>query len=164
MNSYTLIPYAGTYLEVFSFLVDLWPYELEPGNWPTFCGPGDGIGDVIVPDCIGPRFCANISPACFQHDLDRALCDGSRLSFDLGNNRFYRNMESLCRVQTNGLEDFISSQGDCELYYQVVSLPPVWAAHKPCGDLNWRTNPGVQDKLRRLQDRVRETSLAAFTI
>lgn len=164
MNHYALIPYAGTYLEVFAFLLDLWPYDLEPEDWPTFCGPGEGVGDFVVPDSIGPHFCANISAACFQHDLDRALCDGSRLSFDLGNNRFYRNMENLCRGQTKSMEQFEEARGDCDLYYWMVSLPPVWASHKPCGDLNWQTNPGVQEKLNRLQDRVIETGLGAFTI
>jgi len=56
----------------------LWPSDMEPSEWPTFCGAGDGIGDALVPDKIrGVR----ISPACFIHDIGWATSKETVSSF-----------------------------------------------------------------------------------
>lgn len=144
MTTSTII-YAGAILEVPDFLVDLWPHELPLSDWPTYCGAGDGLGDRIVPDSIwGARVC----PACFIHDIDWAIADGSYRAFQAANNRFKRNLVALTDAQLYS-QVRIAAKIRCNTYWLVVSSPVGWRNYEPSGSDPY-TNPVVKDKLFRL--------------
>lgn len=113
----TIINCHGAMLEVCAFLRPLWPFDLPLDKWPTFCGAGDGIGDIIVPDSLHG---CHIAPACFQHDIEFSVCPNTRAAFLAANWRFYRNLRALCVVQTSGIRR-IRVEIDCLIYYAAVS-------------------------------------------
>jgi len=47
--NFVKISYWGADLTIPDFLEPLWPHDLPPEAWPTFCGAGQGWGDAIVP-------------------------------------------------------------------------------------------------------------------
>lgn len=128
-----------------SFLVDLWPYDLPLEDWPTYCGAGGGIGDWLVPDVI---WSARVCPACFIHDIDWAIADGSYKSFQEGNDRLKRNLMALTGAQLpKGVR--LVANIRCNTYWLVVSSPIGWMNYKPCGTDPF-LNPVVDDRLKRL--------------
>lgn len=75
-----------------AWLEKLWPGDMAPDDWPTFCGSGDGFGDAIVPDKIrGVR----ISPACFLHDVGWATSKDTIGAFLAENWYLARNIRAL---------------------------------------------------------------------
>lgn len=90
--NYVNIPYWGATLTAPEFLAPLWPIDLSPERWPTFCGAGDGLGDRIVPDSIcGVR----ISAACFIHDIDWATSPDTFQEFMAANGRLFLNSTAI---------------------------------------------------------------------
>ncbi len=152
MNNHIITEYQGAYLEISAFLVPLLPLDLPLRKWPTFCGPGSGLGDRLVPDFIGKECIAYIQIACLQHDLDWALADGSREDYERANMRFLRNLRSLVRTQIDDEEVLDEALWDCEVYYMFVASPIGYGRYKPTGP-DPATNPVVREKLRRLARR-----------
>jgi len=90
--NYVKIACFGAILTVPEFLAPIWPYDLRPEEWPTFCGGGEGIGDKIVPDTIHG---VSISPAGLVHDIDFAVLPKTFPSFMAANGRFFLNSAAL---------------------------------------------------------------------
>ena len=90
--NYVKIACFGAILSVPEFLAPIWPYDLRPEEWPTFCGGGEGIGDRIVPDTIHG---VSISPAGLVHDIDFAVLPKTFPSFMAANGRFFLNSAAL---------------------------------------------------------------------
>jgi len=90
--NYVKIACWGAILTVPDFLARVWPYDLLPEEWPTFCGSGPGLGDAIVPDSIhGVR----ISPACLVHDVEWAISPNTFPEFMGANGRLFLNSVAL---------------------------------------------------------------------
>ena len=142
------IEYAGAGLEIPSFLVPLWPYNMPLHSWPSYCGVGNGLGDWIVPEKMRG---AIVSPACFVHDIMWAIADGSWWQFQFTNNIFRRNCEALVFAQLQGW-DCLMANIRCELYWIAVSSPIGWSNHNPAGPDPYK-NPVVREKLNRLARR-----------
>ena len=66
------------------------PYN-DWDEWPTFCGPGSGIGDKIVPDKI---FGVPVNVACYIHDTTEGLAE-SREEDHQSNVMFRKNLEAI---------------------------------------------------------------------
>ena len=94
--SHETTTYQGATLSLPGFLIPLLPPRLPLCRWPTYCGAGEGLGDILVPDFIKG---ACVGPACLIHDLDWALCSPTFREFSLANFRFFRNLLALCAIQ-----------------------------------------------------------------
>ena len=71
--------------------IDL-PSNLE--DFPPSCGPGDGIGELIVPDSL-LGLC--ITPACWIHDQCWSMSKASWGDFHVSNSLFLTNLVSLVK-------------------------------------------------------------------
>jgi hypothetical protein len=92
---YTKLLYNEVILELPHFLSYEWPHDIAFEKFPSYCGPGRA-GDSLIPDTI----CGvNIAPACFVHDVDWLVCDGTWLDFQKANNRFLRNLTSIINTK-----------------------------------------------------------------
>jgi len=49
-----------------AWLANIWPDDMPPEDFPTFCGAGSGWGDWLVPDKF---WGVNGSASCLLHDL-----------------------------------------------------------------------------------------------
>ncbi|MBU1567728.1 MAG: hypothetical protein KJ630_19150 [Proteobacteria bacterium] len=58
-------------------------------EYPSFCGAGEGIGDLIVPERIGGHSCSHI---CHCHDHSWAICKNTFVEFMVGNMMFLFNL------------------------------------------------------------------------
>lgn len=140
------IDYLGARMLVPEFLVPLWPQTLHLDDWPTYCGAGDGIGDWLVPDLIhGSRVC----PACFVHDIDWSIADGSVEQFHKANKRFLANLKALVALQSTGVKRYWSYLR-CHTYAMVVDSCIGRKSYNPTGNQDPYTNIEVKAKLRRL--------------
>jgi len=65
----------------------------------NFCGAGEGFGEKIVPDYIGFSWAGGvkISPACWVHDKEWALCGPTWEEFHASNSRFAMNITRIVR-------------------------------------------------------------------
>jgi len=142
------IQYLGVWLEVPACLKDLWPYDMDLEDWPTFCGAGEGIGDVLVPDKIEG---AIVSPACFAHDIAWAISQRTHTDFFDANIHLLHNLNNL-------IAKFISHRNHYERairvsfgYWEAVTSILGWANFEPCGSDPW-TNPVVKARLKKLAD------------
>lgn len=144
-HTYETINYLGAALEVQSWLKPLWPYDMPFGNWPTFCGAGDGIGDWLVPDEIDG---ADISPACLVHDLDFATLPRKWWLFQQANNRLYCNIIALIDTQIVDKQQLSNAYKKARRYWIAVSLFG-WFHFAPESENPWQ-NSIVRDRLNRL--------------
>lgn len=140
------INYLDVMLEVPEFLTELWPYEMALNEWPTFCGPDEGLGDLLVPDVVCGVV---ISPACFIHDIDWAICRKTYLDFQLSNSRLLHNMNELISKHVQNRHDYEKAIRISFAYWEAVSSPIGWANFSPCGTDPW-SNPTVKKRLQRL--------------
>lgn len=69
--------------EPFEFL------EKELADYPSFCGPGSGIGDRLVPEYIGAMKCSHL---CHIHDEWWEHCDATWIAFIRANMAFAYNL------------------------------------------------------------------------
>lgn len=69
--------------EEFEFL------NLPIQRYPSFCGAGKGIGDLIVPETIGGMKCSHI---CHVHDESFYLCSPTYAGFTKSNIMFAFNL------------------------------------------------------------------------
>ena len=139
------IEYYGATIEVVDFLPPLLPQDLPLSLWPTFCGAGEGIGDLLVPDKIGGVI---VSAECLDHDISWAISPNTYAAFQAANNRFFKNIISRIFAELNGKE-LAKALGRCIAYWFVVSSLIGWRNFEPCGENPW-TNPVVRDRLNRL--------------
>lgn len=58
-------------------------------GFPTYCGAGSGIGDLVVPDVI---YEIPISVDCFIHDICWRYCEYTVADFNQSNLIFYENI------------------------------------------------------------------------
>ncbi len=87
---FVTIDYCGCELEV-PIMPNGKPLKLPYkhwSQWPTFCGPGSGIGDKLVPDDI---FKVPVNVACFIHDTTEALAETKQDDHD-SNVAFRKNL------------------------------------------------------------------------
>lgn len=150
--NFVKISYWGADLTIPDFLESLWPHDLPPEEWPTFCGAGQGLGDKIVPDHIGT---VSLSPAGFCHDVEWA-CSAKTLSTFVGaNGRFFLNCVSLIMAADMNvwpkIKTLIPVSG---IYLSAVSTMGLlffsWFSKNRKEDADPLNNPVVQDRLRRL--------------
>lgn len=59
------------------------------GEYPSFCGAGQGIGDKIVPEKIGGMRCSHI---CHVHDESWSECEPTKTAFIKTNMMFGYNL------------------------------------------------------------------------
>ena len=59
------------------------------GEYPSFCGAGEGIGDKVVPEIIGGMRCSHI---CHIHDESWLKCEPTKAGFIKGNMMFGYNL------------------------------------------------------------------------
>lgn len=86
------VDYAGARLEIPDFLVEFWPVDSPLEDWPTYCGAGQGLGDVLVRD----RRCGVwTSCTCFVHDVEWTVGDPGWYAAVESNMRLYRNIRAL---------------------------------------------------------------------
>lgn len=142
MTGYTTIDCLNATLEVPDWLVPLWP-EIPLDSWPTFCGAG-GIGDIFVPDTL---YGANISPACFIHDIDFACSVHSWGAFVAHNSRLAKNAKALVDVQLTGTKRALATAGVAR--YWCACMLFGWVHFHPEGVNPW-SNKTVREKLNRL--------------
>lgn len=86
-----------------TFVVPSVPIEFphkDIKSFGTYCGPGDGVGDKLVPDVI-PIFRVKLSPACWIHDLCFQLGDPTWSDFRLANSGMLTNAVACVYAQTN---------------------------------------------------------------
>lgn len=79
------------------------PLEFPWDKWekfPTYCGAGRGIGDLVVPDVI---FGLKVSPVCFIHDVDFALGPPTWEGFHAANYRFLNNLNNAIRYRSQNI-------------------------------------------------------------
>ncbi len=98
----------GMGMQVTEPMVRLFPwcsYEDFPTN---YCGPGDGIGETLIPDSILgltaflPGFLdvsIKLSPACFIHDLDWQFAPATWEAFHDSNCRLYANTKTIIETK-----------------------------------------------------------------
>ena len=72
-----IVPVDFTFVDTFIF------------RYPTFCGAGEGIGDMIVPETIGGM---RISHICHCHDESWKACDPRLVAFIKTNMMFGYNL------------------------------------------------------------------------
>lgn len=144
MNTYATIDYLGATLEVPDWLVPLWPHDLPVTAWPSFCGAGCGIGDMLVSESL---YGAIISPACLVHDIDFACNTRTRAAFQAANNRFARNIESLVSAQLTGARKYFATAGAVRYWFFVTMFG--WKHFDPESNNPW-SNKTVREKLNRL--------------
>ena len=86
------ITYQKAKIQIPDFLADLWPVDLPLDSWPTYCGAGEGIGDLLVPE----RICGvDNSCGCFVHDIQWALADDSFFAAMVANWNLYCNLRAI---------------------------------------------------------------------
>ena len=114
MNSHTLL------LEGVPLLV---PKNITHFPWttfkdfPTYCGPGDGIGDLIVPDKM---YRLKISPACYIHDEDFKVVPPTWDGFHSANSRFLHNLITIVEYRSkNNIIKHLRIYR-CATYYMAV--------------------------------------------
>jgi hypothetical protein len=142
VTGYTTIEYLNATLEVQEWLVPLWP-DISIDQFPTFCGAG-GIGDIFVPDTL---YGANISPACFIHDIDFACSVHTRADFVTHNNRLAKNAKALVDVQLTGVERTLATAGVVRYWFFCMAFG--WIHFRPEGTNPW-SNKTVRERLNRL--------------
>jgi len=146
------LPYWGATLTVPEFLVPLWPHDLPPEAWPTFCGAGQGWGDAIVPDKVGKVY---LNPAGLCHDVEWS-CSAKNLSAFLGaNGRFFLNCVALILASDLDLWPKIKTMTAVSgVYLTAVSTMGIlffsWFTKNRQEDVDPLQNPTVKDRLRRL--------------
>jgi hypothetical protein len=150
MNRAT-ITYHGADLSVPEFLVSLWPHDLPLKKFPSFCGAGDGIRDIIVPEKVRG---AILSPACFIHDIDWALAPSrSVYHFIMSNVHFLFNNRALVEAQLRkGTAQRTIALHLCNLYAFAVTSPIGWRNYRPEGTSDWMENLVLKSKLKRLAE------------
>lgn len=145
IHAYERINYLGASLEVQSWLKPLWPYDMQFDNWPSFCGAGEGIGDWLIPDGIDH---ADISPACFIHDMDFATLPRQWWPFQCANNRLYSNIVALVETQIVDKKKLSDAYSKARRYWIGVSVFGWWH-FSPESENPWQ-NKTVREKLNRL--------------
>lgn len=153
MNDIVLVDCFGAKLEVYDFLADLWPHNLPLKKWPSFCGAGCGIGDLIVPDTLFFGH-LHLAPACYMHDVEWILCDPTIKAFHAANDRLRRNLKALADAQLcspwNGIAKALIAN---EYHFAVDTVG--WLHFKTMEFDKVNTpdpldNPSVRDKIHRL--------------
>ena len=152
--NFVKIAHRGAILTIPDFLAPLWPYDLPPDRWPTFCGAGQGWGDQIVPDSIQG---VSISPAGLCHDVEFSVSAKTISAFMGANGRFFLNIVNLILVsdlETWKMIKALIKAG--ALYLTAVSTMGLlffnWFAGDKKEDLNPFANPTVIDRLLRLKE------------
>lgn len=84
-------------------------------TFDTYCGPGTGLADSLVPDDI---YGIKISPACYLHDVMWEMAEGTWRDFHYSNSVFFHN---ILRI----IEHFAPPVGEekvrHERYYRAVT-------------------------------------------
>jgi hypothetical protein len=126
------------------WLAQLWPHDMLLDEWPTFCGPGNSLGDWTIPDEIhGVKVCAT----CFIHDCMWSTSIDSYASFQAANNVFLKNLLSTVKSQLSGIKRQLAYVR-CLLYFAAVST--VGMIHFCPFCRNPYSNPEIREKLNRL--------------
>jgi len=150
--NFVKISYWGADLTIPDFLESLWPHDLPPEAWPTFCGAGQGWGDAIVPDKIGKVY---LNPAGLCHDVEWA-CSAKNLSAFMGaNGRFFLNCVELVLATDLAVWPKIKMLTSVTgIYLTAVSTMGIlffsWFTKNRKEDVNPLENPTVKDRLKRL--------------
>ena len=151
--NFVKITHRGAILTIPDFLAPLWPYDLPPDRWPTFCGAGQGFGDAIVPDTIQGVI---ISPAGLCHDIEFSVSAKTISAFMGANGRFFLNIVAL--IMASDLlpvwKKIKALMKAGALYLTAVSTMGVlffsWFSGSKKEDTDPFKNPTVIDRLRRL--------------
>ncbi len=96
MQSVALVVESIT-LIVPEFLVEWWPHHLPLDRFPSFCGAGTGVGDVIVPE---KNWGLSMSPACFVHDICWPIAQPTWADFHQSNSMFMHNCQALVEARS----------------------------------------------------------------
>ena len=87
-------------------------------EYPSYCGPGPGIGNAIVPENFYGTRC---SVACHIHDVFRALADRTTYEeFDQSNEVFFFNMCRLIFALEKDDKERTAALHQAALYYHAV--------------------------------------------
>jgi hypothetical protein len=146
---YVDLDYRGALLSVPLFVAPLWPHDLDPGSWPTFCGAGEAAGDWIIPDSVRG---VSLAPACFVHDLDWATSPDTVSACARANLRFLGNCLAMIKAARMGWPQRQLSRLRCLAYFAGVSVGGLFC-FDPSG---WQDgedpfeNPVVRSRLQRL--------------
>lgn len=104
-------PLIGGY--VMEFLAD----TIE--DYPSYCGPGPGIGNALVPEKFYGTRC---SVCCHIHDVMRAIAECTDEEFDQHNEVFFRNLISLIFASEKNDNDRVGALHQAALYYNAVQI------------------------------------------
>lgn len=83
-----IVPLVGEKKEPLDF-----PYN-DFDVFPSYCGAGQGLGDIIVPEKI---FGLKISPACFVHDVMFEISEATWEDFHTSNSVFIHNLLAIVK-------------------------------------------------------------------
>ena len=93
----------GYVMRVPAFLESVYP-SIKYDEIPRFCGAGNGIGELVVPDSI---LGVNIRLACFYHDLCWAIAPPNWGNFHISNSAFRDNIDYILEAESNKFMLFI---------------------------------------------------------
>lgn len=87
-------------------------------SFPSYCGAGEGIGDLIVPETI---IGLNVSPACWIHDYSWNIAEDTPEHFFETNGYFLLNMLSIINRRSSSTLMQIMRGYRAMTYYNAVS-------------------------------------------
>lgn len=145
----TNIIYNDIKLRMPTFLAYVWPRYLPTIDFPTYCGAGDGLGDLLVPDSI---YGMRVAPACLIHDIDWLVSSGTYAGFSRDNRRFLKNLLSIWRSNSSIFP--VLRYIGCWRYYFAVQF----FGYRNYAPVNYDKNnplstPAIKEKLLKLNER-----------
>ena len=92
----TMIHYCGADLDIHPVLAKVWPYDLPPDQWPSFCGAGK-FGDWLITDspCGVSASCV-----CADHDATWSTSENTKFAAIAGNFKLYKNLRAFLLVNS----------------------------------------------------------------
>lgn len=88
-------------------------------DYPSYCGPGPGIGNALVPEMFYGTRC---SVACHIHDTMRAIAEKTEEEFCQYNEVFYWNLCRLIFAKEKDENDRVGALHQAAVYYAAVQI------------------------------------------
>ena len=108
----------GIFFIVPDQLIMDWP-ALSLDAFPDSCGPGSGIGNLVVPETV---FGLRITPACFIHDFCWQVADASWADFHQANSIFLHNLLAIIKARSANMLMQAIRNYRAITYYNAVDL------------------------------------------
>lgn len=85
-------------------------------DYPSFCGAGEGLGDVIIPETI---WGLSVSVACEIHDISWEVAEATEADRRAADEAFLINMLSIIKARSNWFMRILRNQR-AMVYYNAV--------------------------------------------